>query len=91
MLVVYNTCGIRGDNTDHYIKCLNTILDQDFKDFKVVLSSCKNSPECIKKIYSVFGDRISYCLTPEHHTVNITFNNAVRKSVEESRKLLELF
>ena len=83
VLLVYNTCGIRGDNTEHYVKCINSFLEQDFEGFKIVLSSCKNSPECIKKLISTFGNRISYCLTPELHTVNITFNNAVRKSVEE--------
>ena len=83
MLVVYNTCGIRGDNTKHYIKCIETILNQNFEGFRVVLSSCRNSKECIKELYSTFGDRISYCITPELHTVNITFNNACRKSVEE--------
>jgi hypothetical protein len=83
ILLVYNTCGIRGDNTDHYIKCINTFLEQNFDGFRIVLSSCKNSTECIKKIVSTFGNKISYCLTPELHTVNITFNNAVRKSVKE--------
>ena len=59
------------------------MLKQDIQGLRVALSSCKNSPECIKKLISTFGNRISYCLTPELHTVNITFNNAVRKSVEE--------
>lgn len=81
VLLVYNTCGIRGDNTEHYIKCIKTFLKQKFDGFKIVLSSCKNSTECIKQLYAEFGDEISYCLTPKLHTVNITFNNAVRKSV----------
>ena len=83
VLLVYNTCGLRGDNTEHYIKCIKTFLEQDFKDFKIILSSCKNSPECIKQLFSTFGNKISYCLTPELHTVNITFNNAVQKAVSE--------
>ena len=83
VLLVYNTCGIRGDNTKHYIECINTFLNQNFEDFRIVLSSCKNSTECIKELYTTFGNKISYCLTPELHTVNITFNNAVRKAVKE--------
>ena len=83
VLLVYNTCGIRGDNTKHYIECINTFLNQNFEGFRIVLSSCKNSTECIKELYATFGNKISYCLTPELHTVNITFNNAVRKAVRE--------
>jgi hypothetical protein len=83
VLLVYNTCGVRKDNAEHYIKCINTFLEQDFEGFRVVLSSCRNSPECIRKIYSTFGNKISYCLTPELHTVNITFNKACQESVKE--------
>ena len=82
VLLVYNTCGIRRDNTEHYIKCIRTFLNQNFDGFRVVLSSCKNSPECIKKILETFGNQISYCLTPELHTVNITFNKACQESVK---------
>ena len=81
VLLVYNTCGIRGDNTEHYIKCIRTFLNQKFDGLEIVLSSCKNSSQCIKEIYAAFGDKISYCLTPELYTVNVTFNNAVRQSV----------
>jgi hypothetical protein len=83
LLLVYNTCGIRRDNTEHYIKCLKTFINQDFKGFRIVLSSCKNSTECIKEIYSTFGDKISYCLTPELHTVNITFNKSAQECTTE--------
>jgi len=82
VLLVYNTCGIRQDNTEHYIKCINTFLEQDFEGFRITLSSCKNSTECIKKLYSTFGNKISYCLTPELHTVNVTFNKACQESVK---------
>ena len=83
VLVVYNTCGLKCDNTDWYIKCINSLLNQDFDDFRVVLSSCLNSPECFKKIYKTFGKRISYCYHAEPHTVNITFNKTVQECVKE--------
>jgi hypothetical protein len=82
ILVVYNTCGIKRDNPDWYIKCINSLLSQDFQDYKVVLSSCLNSPECFKKIYETFGKKISYCYHAEPHTVNITFNKAVQECVK---------
>lgn len=83
ILVVYNTCGIKCDNTDWYIKCINGLLNQDFDDYKVVLSSCLNRPESFKKIYNTFGKRISYCYHAEPHTVNITFNKTVQECVKE--------
>jgi len=82
ILVLYNTCGIKRDNTDWYIECINSLLNQDFDDYKVVLSSCLNSPECFKKIYETFGKKISYCYHAEPHTVNITFNKAVQECVK---------
>jgi hypothetical protein len=82
LLAVYNTCGINGDNTDWYIKCIKDLLNQDLTDYRILLSSCQNSTQSIKKIYSTFGDKISYCLTPKLHTVNVTFNNAVKTAVE---------
>lgn len=81
LLVVYNTCGIQRDNTDWYIECINSLLEQDFDDYRVVLSSCLNSPECFKKVYDTFGNKISYCYHAEPHTVNITFNKTVQECV----------
>tara|TARA_Y100001938_G_scaffold149940_1_gene238812 strand:- start:10952 stop:11929 length:978 start_codon:yes stop_codon:yes gene_type:complete len=83
ILAVYNTCGINGDNTDWYISSLKSMLAQNLDNCRVVLSSCKNSTDCIKKIYQEFGNKISYSLTPELHTVNITFNKAVQESVKK--------
>jgi len=82
ILVVYNTCGIKGDNADWYIKCINSLLDQNFDGYRVVLSSCLNSPTCFKQIYQTFGNKISYCYHSEPHTVNITFNKSVQESVK---------
>ena len=81
LLVVYNTCGIKCDNTDWYIKCINSLLEQDFDDYRVVLSSCMNGPECFKRVYDTFGNKISYCYHAEPHTVNITFNKTVQECV----------
>jgi len=82
LLVVYNTCGIKKDNADWYIECINSILDQDYEDHQVVLSSCLNSPECFRKVYNTFRDKISYCYHSEPHTVNITFNKTVQECVK---------
>lgn len=83
ILVVFNICGIKGRiNTDYYISAINSILDQDFDGFHVTLSSCKSSPIELNKLKKIFGDRISYYITDELRTVNVTFNHAVIKTVE---------
>ena len=82
ILAVYNICGIRGDNTKWYIECIENLLNQSLDNTRVLVSSCKNSKECIRELYSTFGNKISYCVTPQLHTVNITFNNSVRRAVE---------
>jgi hypothetical protein len=83
MLVVYNTCGIKKDNTEWYIKCINSLLNQDFAGYHIVLSSCLNSPACFRRLYEVFGKKISYCYHVEPHTVNVTFNKTVQECVKE--------
>ena len=83
ILVIYNTCGIKNNNTDWYVKCISSLLDQDFNDYKVVLSSCLNTTECISKIQTVFGTKIDYSLHKQPYTVNITFNKAVRDCVKK--------
>jgi hypothetical protein len=87
LLVVYNTCGISGrDNTDYYIKAIRSILSQDFKDCRVVISSCMNSVPQREKLESAFGDTVSYCYIEDLVPVNISFNKAVRDSVKEFGK-----
>ena len=82
LLAVYNTCGVSGDKTDWYIKSIETLIDQDLDGTEVVLSSCRNSTRCIEQVYKKFGNKISYFLTPQLYTVNITFNKAVQESVK---------
>tara|TARA_R100000008_G_scaffold21543_1_gene11346 strand:+ start:25497 stop:26444 length:948 start_codon:yes stop_codon:yes gene_type:complete len=77
-VVVYNTCGIKRDNTAWYIECIKSFLNQDFDDYRVVLSSCLNSAECLQEIYKTFRNEISYSFHSEPHTVNITFNKALQ-------------
>ena len=88
LLAVYNTCGIGGDNTEWYIHSIKSLLNQDLGGVRVVLSSCRNSVECIKELYKTFGNDISYSLTPETYTVNITFNKAVQQM---SQRLTEYY
>ena len=84
LLVVYNTCGLTGrENSDHYINNINTILNQDFNDYKLVFSGCLIKQETFEKVYATFGKKISYYLTNEKLAVNQSFNHAVLKGIEE--------
>jgi hypothetical protein len=83
MLVVYNTCGIKKNNTEWYIECIKSILNQKFDGFRVVLSSCMNSKQCIVDLKKQFGNLISYSIHAELQTVNITFNKAVKDSIKK--------
>lgn len=80
--LIYNTCGLRNENADLYIQSIESFLNQNFEEYRVVLSSCCNSVECFNKVYKHFKDKISYCYHHEPHTVNITFNKTVQLYVE---------
>ena len=83
-LLVYNICGL--GNTpplDHYIKCINSFLDQDFEDYRVLLSACKSDPTLFNNLYKRYKDKISYVYHHEIYTVNTTFNKAIQEFVKE--------
>jgi len=82
--VVYNTCGFSGrEHVDWYIDCINNLLEQDFQDFKLVVSSCGNRMPVIKKLVSTFKNRVSFNFINDRITVNQSFNHTVKKCVEE--------
>jgi len=84
LLAVYNVCGLSGrENSSTYIKHIDTILDQDLEDKKVVLSGCCIKEATFRQIYEKYGNKISYYLTNERLAVNQSFNHAVLRSVEE--------
>ena len=84
LLVVYNICGFsRREPVDWYIDCLKNILNQDFEDCRLVVSSCGNNMETIKKLLGTFGNQISYNFINDRITVNMSFNHTVRRCVEE--------
>lgn len=82
--MVYNTCGFSGrEHVDWYIDCINNLLEQDFQDFKLVVSSCGNRMPVIKKLVSTFKNRVSFNFINDRITVNQSFNHTVKKCVEE--------
>ena len=84
LLVVYNTCGFSGrEPVDWYLDCIKNILNQDFDGYKVVVSSCGNRLDTIKKLLSTFGKNVSYNFINDRVTVNTSFNHTVAECVKE--------
>ena len=83
LLVVYNTCGIsKRENISNYITSINNILSQEFDDFRVAVSSCKNSKDTQQALTSEFGDSITYNFINEPLPINVTFNHTCQKATE---------
>jgi len=87
LLIVYNTCGVRSENIDYYTNAIESLLDQDFEDYRIVVSMFKNSLRCKKALAQKFGNKISYVFyDDENLTINQTFNKTVNICVEEYGK-----
>ena len=87
LLVVYNTCGVKAENIEYYTASIDSILEQDFEDCKVVVSMFKNSFECKKALAQKFGNKISYVFYDEGIlSINQTFNKTVQICVEKFGK-----
>jgi hypothetical protein len=84
ILVVYNTCGISGkENSKYYVQSLNSILNQDFDSFDVIVSSCLNSDVTKDNLKKEFTGRVKFNFIEEKHPVNVTFNHSVYKTVQK--------
>ena len=81
LLVVFNTCGIRRESPSRYVKHIESILKQDFDNFHVAISSCKNSEECIEYLKLKFKKDISYNVIKDKLPISVTFNDTVEKCV----------
>lgn len=84
LLVIYNTCGLSGrDNTEYYITALSTILNQKFDGMKIVMSDCMGHPIVRRNIVQCFGNHLSYNFIDEILPVNVTFNHAILKGIQQ--------
>jgi hypothetical protein len=84
LAVIYNTCGInaKNENVDAYIDSINSILNQNFDDYELIISGCMNTPNTENKLIDLFKDRVSFNFTQEIHPVNVTFNHSAIKAFE---------
>jgi len=82
-LVVFNICEIQKSGVDRYLSYIDSIVNQNYDNFKVIVSGCKVSKETKNALREKFGNKISYYYTDHYVTVNVTFNRAVQRAVRE--------
>ena len=88
VLAVFNTCGISGrENVSNYITSIKNILSQEFDNFRVAVSSCKNNKDTQQALVSEFGDSITYNFINEPLPINVTFNHTCQKATEAFRDI----
>lgn len=83
LLVVYNICGIKGDDRDrlnYYLAAIESIHQQDFKHFHLAISSCLNSDYICDSLTNFSDIFIRY---PDPYPVNVTFNKTVDLCVQK--------
>jgi len=85
ILVIYNTCGISNrEHLDDYVSSIRLILEQDFNDFDLAVSSCLNKQTTIDSIRSEFQGSLYINHIKECHPVNVTFNHTAKKCIEKN-------
>jgi len=83
LLITFNVCGISGnEDIDHYIKVIHQILNQDYDNYNVVISSCLSSDETRNRLLKEFGNTISYNFIDEVLPVLVTFNSSVLEGIK---------
>lgn len=87
LLIIYNTCGISGqENVNYYIEAISSLLNQRNNKHKILISGCLNNEESKRKLKNAFGDSINYNFIDEKLPVNVTFNKSVQEAVKKFGK-----
>lgn len=83
LCVVFNTCGLGGqDHSGRYADGIQSVLDQDAKEVRVVVSDCCSPPAVREQLRSRFGTAISYSFIDDPLPVLATFNWSVFEAVK---------
>ena len=75
---------MKAENIKYYVASIDSILNQNFEDYKIVISMFKNTFACKKALAQKFGNKISYVFYDEGVlSINQTFNKTVQICVEK--------
>lgn len=90
LLIVYNTCEIRGTgNIVFYVDAIRSLLAQRVDpgiEFRVCVSACAPSQMWVIQSQNTFNSQISYNFIPENVPLSVSFNHTVAKMVETHGK-----
>lgn len=84
LLVVFNTCGMGGENPIDYVEHVESILSQDFPngEFHVAISACMNSTGCMWYLQDKFHGRVTINHVKSKVPVSVSFNDTVAKCIQ---------
>ena len=88
LLISYNTFGAGSQESEKYIKDLNTIfwhIDKNnlYNDVRVVISSVLNHEECDNDLKKYYGDKISIFRYNKRYPVQVSCNKTFISSCYE--------
>jgi len=82
LLVVYNICGIKRDNTYKYPHYLSSLVEQKFEgEVKTVISACMPKPNTRPTMSLVFP-QCDFNSIEEPLPINVTFNHSILEAVK---------
>lgn len=84
MAVIYNIAGLsERDNDEYYIKAIQSIIDQNFTNYKLIISSCLNTQNTIDHLLQIFNQKISINWIHDKIPINCSFNFSTLKTIEK--------
>lgn len=83
LLVVYNICELAKINIDTYSHNIESILRQNYTNYKVAVSGCKVSDSTKIALQYQFMNKVSFCFIDDLFPVNITFNKTVKECIKK--------
>ncbi len=86
LLIVYNTCGLRGnENIVFYVDCLRSLISQRVRsdiEVKICVSACAASDMWKIQSRNTFQNHISYSFIEDNVPLSVSFNASVDKMVQ---------
>jgi glycosyltransferase involved in cell wall biosynthesis len=83
VLVIYNICGInKNENIQYYCLCINSILNQKFNNFEILVSGCMTTQKTKDILQNYFQDKVHFSWVDEILPLNVTVNHAVNSYVK---------
>ena len=86
ILVVYNICGIKRDNTQKYPRYLSSLAEQNFDgEMKIIVSACMPRPNTRLAMNLMFP-QCDFNSIEEPLPINVTFNHSILEGVKRYGK-----